>query len=692
MAGLSDDEVLQKTGFDSNFNTKLAPEEETSFKAWKEKFAPKDSGSDYDLRGAFKAGLTPDQQTGHWPDTFKKPNHPTFSDQSQYAEFGKPGRWEGDKFIAPAKSGLTDDEVMAKTKPSKRTPAKMAAEDPTIGMSSFQRGVAGYGKAGADLVRGTGHLIRDVAELVPGGERAANAVGLPTSEDIAAAKTRDEPLMRTLAGQIGNVTGNIAAAVPTAFIPGANTVAGAGLIGAGYGALQPAAGWLERGQNVIESAGMSAGITGAVRALPAAYRALVSPFREKGQEDIALSTLMRFAKDPNAVRTAAPSELIPGSKASLAEVTGDPGIAQLQRAAQAKSPEVATLFSDAHTARLQARKDALLSISGDYDDRAFFEAARDQTARRLYGNAFKAPIDPKAAQAVQPAVEELLARPSIVDAKAQALRLAKEEGDVLGAADLEGGSIKGLHYMKRAVDDQIGAAKRAGDNNLARLLMGTKDKLVGVMQKLSPKYAQAMAEYQDASRPINTMDVGRYLYDKLIPAASDVGAERQTPQKFLAALKEGDKMAAKATGFKGAKLADILSTDQLNTVISLAKDVGREIGAVERAKVPGSPTAQYLSGANLLRQVMGPLGLPESWVEKTIGETLASWGSKFPFNVAEGKIQSKLGEMLVDPAAAKAVADRQASSFSAKLPVSELMRRTLPPAAIGVSSSYGAQQ
>ena len=81
--------------FDANFNTKLTPAEENSFKAWKAKYAPKDSGEDYDLRGAFKAGLKPDPKTGHWPDTFKKPNEPTFSNESIYAAYGKPGSWAG---------------------------------------------------------------------------------------------------------------------------------------------------------------------------------------------------------------------------------------------------------------------------------------------------------------------------------------------------------------------------------------------------------------------------------------------------------------------------------------------------------------------------------------------------------------------------------------------------------------------
>jgi len=95
-----------------NFNTPLTPSEEKKFAAWKAINAPLDSGVDYDLRGAFKAGIKPDAETGHWPDTFKKPNHPTFSNESQYAVYAphKAGTWGGpnkDQFIPPPPLDLT---------------------------------------------------------------------------------------------------------------------------------------------------------------------------------------------------------------------------------------------------------------------------------------------------------------------------------------------------------------------------------------------------------------------------------------------------------------------------------------------------------------------------------------------------------------------------------------------------------
>jgi hypothetical protein len=95
------DQTLPET-----YDTVLSPSDEQSFQAWKKQYAPNDSGADYDLRGVFKAGLKPDPNTDHWPDTFKKPNHPTFSDESQYAvgdNAAKAGHWNGDMFV-PATS------------------------------------------------------------------------------------------------------------------------------------------------------------------------------------------------------------------------------------------------------------------------------------------------------------------------------------------------------------------------------------------------------------------------------------------------------------------------------------------------------------------------------------------------------------------------------------------------------------
>jgi hypothetical protein len=49
-------------------------------------------GDDYDYAAAQAAGVKPDE-TGHWPDTFKKPTHITFSDESKFDDGGA-GHWQ----------------------------------------------------------------------------------------------------------------------------------------------------------------------------------------------------------------------------------------------------------------------------------------------------------------------------------------------------------------------------------------------------------------------------------------------------------------------------------------------------------------------------------------------------------------------------------------------------------------------
>ena len=94
--------------------------------------------------------------------------------------------------------------------------------NPTEGMSRTQQFLAGAGKAMTDIGRGIGQVA-----------------GLVSQEDIAAARERDRALMETGAGTAGNIVGGVATMLPTMLVPGANTIAGASLIGAGVGALAP---------------------------------------------------------------------------------------------------------------------------------------------------------------------------------------------------------------------------------------------------------------------------------------------------------------------------------------------------------------------------------------------------------------------------------------------------------------------
>lgn len=72
------------------FNTSLTPEQEAAFQKWlveRSKVEKRDVSKDvrdYDLRGFYQSqGQL--SENNHASDTFKKPNHPTFSNQSMYS-------------------------------------------------------------------------------------------------------------------------------------------------------------------------------------------------------------------------------------------------------------------------------------------------------------------------------------------------------------------------------------------------------------------------------------------------------------------------------------------------------------------------------------------------------------------------------------------------------------------------------
>lgn len=99
--------------------------------------------------------------------------------------------------------------------------------------AQFQKNYGPLRGDGSNFAAGAGKAFYDI------GRGVSQLTGNMTREEMDAVKERDAPLMSTKAGISGNIGGNVAVFAPTAFIPGANTYAGAGLIGAGSGALQP---------------------------------------------------------------------------------------------------------------------------------------------------------------------------------------------------------------------------------------------------------------------------------------------------------------------------------------------------------------------------------------------------------------------------------------------------------------------
>ncbi len=366
-------------------------------------------------------------------------------------------------------------------------------------------------------------------------------------------------------------------------------------------------------------------------------KALVEPFYQSGRERILKRSLERFATDPNAVRQAAqnPQVYVPGAMPTLAETTMDPGIAQLQRGAAAASPDVAS----------------------DDAKRQAADSARETAASKLYGEAYAQNPRANLTPDLEVEIKELMQRPSIKSAMEDARQLALEEGKIKLWKDFRSssdpasdGSIAGMHYIKKVLDGKIGEAVRAGNGTQARALQDTQAKLLGVIEALAPPYAQARAQYRELSKPINQMDVGQALSDRLFPALSNYSDDlaRTRGETYAKALEDSKQMVRKATGLNNADLGTVLTPQQLANVQGIAKDIARNTAAAELARVPGSPTAQYLAAGNVMRGIGGPVGLPQGFVDTMLGQTVnkvLNMGLAIP----EQQLQRMLGQALTDP-------------------------------------------
>lgn len=90
-------EEFEEQDFTDQYNTQLTPEEEREFQAWAKAEGRERDVFNYDLRGAWKelkSGTMSEDSRGHLGDKYKKPNHPTFSDQSIYStKENQGGHW-----------------------------------------------------------------------------------------------------------------------------------------------------------------------------------------------------------------------------------------------------------------------------------------------------------------------------------------------------------------------------------------------------------------------------------------------------------------------------------------------------------------------------------------------------------------------------------------------------------------------
>jgi hypothetical protein len=350
---------------------------------------------------------------------------------------------------------------------------------------------------------------------------------------------------------------------------------------------------------------------------------------------------------------------------TAAEVAESGGIGALQRSAAAAFPEPYTQRGlEQNAARVQAAR----SVAGDEASLAAAEQARKSTTGPLYRQAEQSTAQVDTTRTVD-LIDRLSAknsgRPQLVSALQQVRETLFENDALRSKPENIISSIGGIKDILQTTENTL----------IKRELLTVKRSLENQLKKVEPSFRQAERQYAELSQPINQMQIGQDLLNKLQPALADYGAlGSETAAKYAQALRNSDQTAKLATGFKGATLERTMTPEQMNTLTSIAQDLARKANAQNLGRGVGSDTFQKISMANMAQQVGMPIGLVES-----LGKVPAIGGYLTRiYGEADTQMQQALAKALLDPqATAKLIA--QANPADKSRLMADALRGTLTP-------------
>lgn len=337
----------------------------------------------------------------------------------------------------------------------------------------------------------------------------------------------------------------------------------------------------------------------------------------------------------------APSEIVPGSRPTAAQQASPLGLTKFsamgEASTKAKPSEYLARANEAEAARLAS----LRTVGGTPGDRTAAVTARKAATDPLYAAAetkkFRA--DPK--------LMVLADDPYIKQAMPDAARLSASQG-----VTFDSNPTRYIHNIKISLDKML---TKTGETALASTeraqVAKVKTQLVNWLESKVPDYKAARTTFAEKSKPINQMEVGQYLENKLT-APLEGGAERAGA--FATAVKDAPGTLKRATTGEARykELTDVLTPEQAGIVNAIRDDLARASATKTQAQ-------KGASAAPRISQLASQIGDAPALLNRaaTIANTI--------FNRLQGQIDRKLAieiatEML-DPKTAAAAIEKAAT-------------------------------
>ena len=186
-----------------------------------------------------------------------------------------------------------------------------------------------------------------------------------------------------------------------------------------------------------------------------------------------------------------------------------------------------------------------------------------------------------------------------------------------------------MDYTKRALDDKIGAAIRAGKKDDVRILMSLKNNLTSELDSRVPVYKQARDAFSDQSSMLSAMEVGKKILrsepDEMLDYVASMTASEKEMFVVGAMKTITDKLKSTVDGANsGRRIATELVRERIRPAFKDDASFNNFVQGLERENVfmqtkgilGGSPTQQRLaSGSQIAGEVMDIVASP---VTKTL--------------------------------------------------------------------------
>lgn len=491
-----------------------------------------------------------------------------------------------------------------------------------------------------------GRFVQGAADMPVGAmQLGMNAVGAGDviNPRIAEINARTEALRGPDAGfDFARLAGNLANPVPWAAgakLPLAATLSGKVGQGAGVGALSALLSpvnnedfWATKAQQ-----GAVGGVLGGLIPLTAAGgqkvyemgRNVIDPMLPGGLQRAGARLANTAAGDRraaviNALENA--RDPVPGLRMNSGQAAAEAGSAEFSALQKLAAQHDPSDYFAQNTGQQQARVNALRTVGKTPKELESAISARTAEAVNNYGDAYQNVIK------ADPQLLEISKNPFVKESLADASRLAKANN-----INPKENLTEFLHLVKLSLDKQL---SRTGDTALSnvekRAVAEAKTELLEWIAKKNPDYEKARAIFAKQSAPINQMQVGQYLEDKLM---TPIGVGERA-SSFAQAVKDAPTTIKRATtgGPRYENLSDVLEPGQVSTVNAVADSLKRDALYNSLAK----------TGRQAAEEIAGATQLPPTGAFAPLLSAARSWANKI-LRGSSDEVMAELGKQMQNP-------------------------------------------